>query len=1025
VGAEVHPHTASHAYRVIEPLAFPVYQPDWRVGGPAAWRPERRLHPCQAAGAARAAQCGGLVRAGVLRLLPRLHCRPTRSCCCWKPSTSMVGGWVGGCWGGARPAPAPGRCAGCSGRLPGCLAAWRLLCMRPAPSARQPAASRQPARPPPSAAALLGRLPLRPGIGNWRAVSDHVGTKKGGEECRQHYLAIYMEPGSRPLPSPAPEMAQVSGGAGASAARGPLACFYPCCTRPSFVPASAACPAKPAPPRPALARRRSPGRPALQLDVRKCIEDMRQGRLSARRPASAKRQQQQQQQQQPSPAVPGPLALPSPAAAASAAAAAAAAAGPAGGKAAKRQRAASPKEEPLEEQGAPGPGPGPADAKPSTLGLGLGLRRSGGAGAGDAEGDELAGGDVEAGPASQHKARCWRWRWRWRCCSGCQAACGRSACAWPAGLPAAALPGPRCLQQPPPPAAAPKPRLTSRRAALQAGAAYELTTYNVKRGEFEHEHDNEAEVVLADMEFREGEPQEEVDRCARPACAGGWPRLGRAHRGGRGLQRRTAVRAAQELVMAGSAHGACQAPGARHGLGPGGPPTAAPRPTPHAPRPTPACRKLRMLEIYNLRLDEREQRRGAARQHGLLNVRRQQALDRKRQPQDKDVWAQCRILARCALPLPAGRRRPLSPAASISAALPPGQLALLPSTQPLPGPLAQPRSASLPPPPPGHRVQHVRLGTPLPAAGTPARASTRRWWRACCWSGACASACRSCRSCAPAACAPLRTRRPSRRRGGGARRRAPAPRPGPAAGAPRGASQGRGPAAPSPPPPPRPLPLVQLAYGDGERGWRCWCMSRHGAAAAEERPGCAAPPPPAAQVQAGRGAGGPGRAGPRPRAGHRHGHRHRPGPSLAVPAAAARRRGGRAAAGPQRGRGAAQLAHPARRGARHLRPAWWVGAARPAAGLGAACSRCTAATCEVLKRAGARHAAAAWAAPSIWGGGGGEGSPSCSGSVSPGRGGGGGLPVTLQAWSGYPSGSGSCAPAAGCCRRTTWRSRTR
>jgi hypothetical protein len=31
VGAEVHPHKASHAYRVIEPLAFPVYQPDWRV----------------------------------------------------------------------------------------------------------------------------------------------------------------------------------------------------------------------------------------------------------------------------------------------------------------------------------------------------------------------------------------------------------------------------------------------------------------------------------------------------------------------------------------------------------------------------------------------------------------------------------------------------------------------------------------------------------------------------------------------------------------------------------------------------------------------------------------------------------------------------------------------------------------------------------------------------------------------------------------------------------------------------------
>jgi transcriptional adapter 2-alpha len=54
-----------------------------------------------------------------------------------------------------------------------------------------------------------------------------------------------------------------------------------------------------------------------------------------------------------------------------------------------------------------------------------------------------------------------------------------------------------------------------------------------------------------------------------------------------------------------------------------------------------------MLQIYNLRLDEREQRRVVVRQHGLLNIKRQQAIDRKRAPQDKEGFAQCRLFARC------------------------------------------------------------------------------------------------------------------------------------------------------------------------------------------------------------------------------------------------------------------------------------------------------------------------------------------------------------------------------------------
>ncbi len=55
-----------------------------------------------------------------------------------------------------------------------------------------------------------------------------------------------------------------------------------------------------------------------------------------------------------------------------------------------------------------------------------------------------------------------------------------------------------------------------------------------------------------------------------------------------------------------------------------------------------------MLEIYNLRLDERERRRAVVRQHGLLNIKRQQAIDRKRLPQDREAFEQCRVFARWA-----------------------------------------------------------------------------------------------------------------------------------------------------------------------------------------------------------------------------------------------------------------------------------------------------------------------------------------------------------------------------------------
>eukprot|EP00775_Hariotina_reticulata_P009048 gene9048-9218_t len=61
------------------------------------------------------------------------------------------------------------------------------------------------------------------GPGSWAAVAEHVGTKSKAA-CKEHYFQIYIEPGSCPLPTPAPEMAgglltaraantQVAGGA--------------------------------------------------------------------------------------------------------------------------------------------------------------------------------------------------------------------------------------------------------------------------------------------------------------------------------------------------------------------------------------------------------------------------------------------------------------------------------------------------------------------------------------------------------------------------------------------------------------------------------------------------------------------------------------------------------------------------------------------------------------------------------------------------------------------------------------------
>eukprot|EP00899_Mesostigma_viride_P017236 jgi/Mesvir1/25513/Mv01763-RA.1 len=101
-----------------------------------------------------------------------------------------------------------------------------------------------------------------------------------------------------------------------------------------------------------------------------------------------------------------------------------------------------------------------------------------------------------------------------------------------------------------------------------AGHSADLTGYNAKRNEFDPEYDNEAEVPLAEMEFKDSDT-----------------------------------------------------PGER-------------------------ALKVRMLEVYNLRLDERQRRKRFILERGLLNVKRQQALDRRRTKEERELYARLRVFLR-------------------------------------------------------------------------------------------------------------------------------------------------------------------------------------------------------------------------------------------------------------------------------------------------------------------------------------------------------------------------------------------
>ena len=96
----------------------------------------------------------------------------------------------------------------------------------------------------------------------------------------------------------------------------------------------------------------------------------------------------------------------------------------------------------------------------------------------------------------------------------------------------------------------------------------EITGYNVKRNEFDPDYDIDAELPLAEMEFRENDTEEDVKM------------------------------------------------------------------------------KLRMIEIYNSRLQERARRKQFILERNLLNVKRQQNLEKKRSQYERDLHGTMRVFAR-------------------------------------------------------------------------------------------------------------------------------------------------------------------------------------------------------------------------------------------------------------------------------------------------------------------------------------------------------------------------------------------
>ena len=56
--------------------------------------------------------------------------------------------------------------------------------------------------------------------------------------------------------------------------------------------------------------------------------------------------------------------------------------------------------------------------------------------------------------------------------------------------------------------------------------------------------------------------------------------------------------------------------------------------------------KVRVIEYYNTRLTERERRRQFVMNRKLINVRKQQNLDRRRSPAERELYARLKAIAR-------------------------------------------------------------------------------------------------------------------------------------------------------------------------------------------------------------------------------------------------------------------------------------------------------------------------------------------------------------------------------------------
>jgi hypothetical protein len=107
-------------------------------------------------------------------------------------------------------------------------------------------------------------------------------------------------------------------------------------------------------------------------------------------------------------------------------------------------------------------------------------------------------------------------------------------------------------------------------------------------------------------------------------------------------------------MMRGAGGGAAAAPGSSWlGFAPlrRAPSADAPSPS-HLPcrrsddePPEEAAQKLRLIQIYNRRLDERQRRKDFVLARGLLNVKRQAALDRRRGPTERELVGRLRVLA--------------------------------------------------------------------------------------------------------------------------------------------------------------------------------------------------------------------------------------------------------------------------------------------------------------------------------------------------------------------------------------------